>query len=143
MQPPEFFQGMFNVPDQSLMEKHNMLQPLTMPEQLMLLGPLELLSPSTSSSNSIPSGYSSPISPHVGPFTPVHTLDRQYSPDECEQGLPEPQSIQCDSPTDTGMRYPTYSWENTDMWANSSSEMMLGEDFDLNSIPPFEIGNAK
>lgn len=29
------------------------------------------------------------------------------------------------------------------MWANSSSEMMLGEDFDLNSIPPIEIGNAK
>lgn len=29
------------------------------------------------------------------------------------------------------------------MWANGSSEMMLGEDFDLNSIPPIELGNAK
>jgi len=29
------------------------------------------------------------------------------------------------------------------MWANGSSEIMLGEDFDLNSIPPIELGNAK
>jgi hypothetical protein len=41
------------------------------------------------------------------------------------------------------MQFPTYPWENTDLWANSSSEMMLGEDFDLNSIPPIELGNAK
>jgi len=143
--PPEFYQGMFNMPDQTpLMDKHNMLQPLTMPEQPMLLSPVELLSPSPTSSTSLSSGYSSPTSPHAGPFTPVHTLHRQYSLEECEHGpLSASQTIDCDSPTDLGMPYPAYSWENTDMWANGGSEMMLGEDFDLNSIPPIELGNAK
>lgn len=28
------------------------------------------------------------------------------------------------------------------MWANGS-EIMLGDDFDLNAIPPIELGNAK
>jgi hypothetical protein len=143
--PPEFYQGMFNMPDPSpFTDKHNALQPLTMPEQPMMLSPLELVSPSSStSSNSIPSGYSSPTSPQAGPFTPVHTLHRQYSLDDCELGhLSESRPIDCDSPTDLGMPYPAYSWENTDMWANGS-EMMLGEDFDLNSIPPIELGNAK
>jgi len=145
--PPEFYQGMFDIPDQALLtDKHNTLQPLTMPEQPMLLGPLELISPSssTSSNSSIPSGYSSPTSPHPGPFTPVHTLHRQYSLEDCEHGhLSESQTIDCDSPTDLGMPYPAYSWENTDLWANGGSEMMLGEDFDLNAIPPIELGNAK
>jgi hypothetical protein len=142
--PPEFFHGMFNVPDQTpLTDKHNTLQPLALPEQPMLLAPLELISPVSSSSGSLPSGYSSPTSPHLGPFTPVHTLHRQYSLDECEHGHPsESQTIDCDSPPDVGMQFPSYPWENN-MWANGSSEMMLGEDFDLNSIPPIELGNGK
>jgi hypothetical protein len=134
---------MFNIPDQApLMDKHNTLRPLTLPEQPMLLGPLELISPSSStSSTSLPSGYSSPSSPQSGPFTPVHTLHRQYSPEQCEPGhLPQ---IDCDSPTDMGMQFPAYPWEHTDLWANGSSEMMMGEDFDLNSIPPIELGNGK
>jgi len=143
--PPEYYQGIYNVPDQApLVDKHNMLQPLTMPEQPMLLAPLELISPSSSSSHSIPSGYSSPTSPQPGPFTPVHTLHRQYSMDDCEHNLlSDSQIVDCDSPTDMVMQYPAYPWENNDMWANGSSEMMLGEDFDLNSIPPIELGNAK
>jgi len=56
--------------------------------------------------------------------------------------MSDSQTLDCDSPTDLGMPYSTYSWENTDMWANGS-EMMLGEDFDLNAIPPIELGNAK
>jgi hypothetical protein len=134
---------MFHVPDQGpLMDKHSGLQPLTVPEQPMLLAPLELISPSSSAS-SIPSEYSSPTSPHGGPFTQAHTLHRQYSLDECEHShFSEPQTIDCDSPTDMVMHYPAYPWEN-DMWANGGSEMMLGEDFDLNSIPPIELGNAK
>jgi hypothetical protein len=136
---------MFHVPDQApLSDKHNMLQPLTMPAQPMLLSSLELVSPSTASSHSIPSGYSSPTSQHGGPFTPVHTLHRQYSLEECDQGhLAESHVIDCDSPTDMGLEYPSYSWANTNMWANGGSEMMLGEDFDLNSIPPIELGNEK
>lgn len=150
--PPEFYQGMFDMPDQApLTDRHNTLHPLTMPEP-MLLTSLDLISPSSTSSTSIPSasstsgssGYSSPTSPHAGPFTPVHTLHRQYSLEDCEQNqLSESQIIDCDSPTDMGIQYPAYSWENTDMWANGGSEMMLGEDFDLNSIPPIELGNAK
>jgi hypothetical protein len=54
--------------------------------------------------------------------------------------MSESQTI--DSSVDMGMSYPAYSWENTEMWTNGS-EMMLGEDFDLNSIPPIELGNTK
>jgi len=139
--PPEFYQGMFDMPNQTLMDKHNTLQPLTMPEHPMLLAPHELISPASS----MTSGYSSPTSPPLRPYTPVHMLPRQYSlPYESSETshLSESQMIDCDSPTDAGMQYPSYSWEETNMWSNDT-EMLMGEDYDLNSIPPIELGNAK
>lgn len=126
-------------------EKHNTLHRLDIAEP-MHLAPHELISPASSNGSSLTSsGYSSPTSPQVGPFTPVHTLPRQYSlPNEDEQLSPieSQQPMDYDSPTDMSLQYPAYSWEESNMWTHGQ-EMILGDDFDLNAIPPIELGNSK
>lgn len=130
-QPPEFYQGMF---DQTPMEnKHNMLHPLNV-EQTMLVAPHELVSPASTMS-----GYSSPTSPHSGPFTPVQPMHRQYS-------LGNEHGVSCESQLygspDLALDYGQWGDGSNGMWENGQ-EMLFNGDFDLNSIPPIELGNAK
>lgn len=136
---------MFNEQHQhALADKQNTLQ-LSMPEPLHV-APHELISPASSIQSSFnSSGYSSPTSPQAGPFTPVHTLQRQYSlPYHSEEHSPvEMQSMDSGSPSAVPLEYQPYSWAGgSNMWANSQ-EMILGDDFDLNAIPPIELGTGK
>lgn len=140
---PQFYTGMFDqTPDRQT------LQPLTMPEHPQMVSPHELLSPATSSSMHSRSGYSSPTSPPAGPYTPVqHATQHPYNPmphEVDEHGyLAESQQTlqQCGSPIDMNIEYPESLWNDNSMWGNSQ-EILLGENFDLNSIPPIELGDG-
>ena len=135
LQAPQFFTGMF---EQSP-ERQN-LPALSMPEPQMMVAPHELMSPSSMHSHS---GYSSPTSSPSGPYTPVqHATQHPYPmPQEVDEHgyLGEAQTLQCGSPIDMNIEYPESLWSDN-MWANGQ-EILLGEDFDLNAIPPIELGH--
>lgn len=130
--------GMF---DQTpLGDRQNNLGPLTMPEPSMMISPHDLTSPA--------SGYSSPMSPASGPYTPVqhpahhHQFTLPQDVDEHSGYLGEPaQAFHCSSPMDLNIEYPEALWGDSHMWGGGQ-EILLGEDFDLNAIPPIELGHA-
>jgi len=137
-QPPlhstDFFQDMFNMTGQASPSLHR----LTVPEQPLLQSGQQTISPSSS----IASGSSGPPSPHSGPYTPSLFA---AAPSSCDDFSSNPNSaveLQLPDLVD----YPIYGWENN-LWeggaASAAAEMLIGEDFDLASIPPIELGLSK
>jgi hypothetical protein len=101
------------------------------------------------------SGASSPVSPNAGPFTPTatmlaHSFSRLSSGDEYAahgtNACPTEPQLQPDHAQQLQMQqdleFSAYSWENNALWP-SGTEMLLGDDFDLNAIPPIELGLPK
>lgn len=84
------------------------------------------------------SGTSSPVSPNAGPFTPTANMlassFSRLSSDGYEQNEQQLRAQQ-------ELEFHAFSWENND-WP-SGSEMFLGDDFDINAIPPIELGLPK
>jgi hypothetical protein len=120
---------MFNIPSQL---SH---------EQMPLLPPHQLISPSSSG----------PSSPASGPFTPTSALLASFShlgtsPDQahyphCGSESQSQAELDLQMEMQLQQEYASYSWE-TNMWPGNT-ELLLGNDFDLGSIPPIELGVPK
>jgi hypothetical protein len=152
IQTPEFFQNMFNMGGQPMGRGSvPSLQPLNMMQDPSMLLPShsQIVSPTSS----IASSSSGPSSPTSGPFTPMFNqlcgsdfTHQLHDVNDCGADLPQ---TQADLELQTELQlqqdlYSSYSWENNSIWpANSGNEMLLGEDFDLNAIPPIELGLPK
>jgi len=117
LQSSEYYQGMF-------MPTHQMLPPLQIGGALSQ------------------SGASSPVSPNAGPFTPTttsmlaHSFSRLSSGDEYAEQNEQQLQLQQD------LEFQAFSWENNAIWP-SGAEILLGDDFDINAIPPIELGLPK
>jgi len=64
---------------------------------------------------------------------------------DCARDLPQTQA-DLDLQTELQLQqdlYSSYTWESNSIWPASGGEILLGEDFDLNSIPPIELGLPK
>ena len=78
----------------------------------------------------------SPASSHTGPFTPADALRMM------QLALPQkdvPDNV--DGDTDVVSELPFGFWPTETLWANM--EGLMPEDFNLNSIPPVELGLAQ
>lgn len=117
---PEFYQNMFNV--------RPTLHPLALPVQHHLMSPADsiassLVSPSSSTS-------SGPPSPHSDLY-----VSQQL------QHLPPPQPNSATELLLPDFDFANYAWEQ-DMWTNAGDGLLM-EGFDLDSIPPIELGLSK
>lgn len=142
IQPPEYFQNMFDMPGQTYMENSNApsLNPLMTYNQSMLLPAHQIFSPSSS----VGSGSSGPSSPNSGPFTPTaHALAQSFA--ELSSGGNVFQRFQAERSADPKTqaerdeedrkKYLYRPWETTND--------LFSDDFDLSAIPPIELGMPK
>ncbi|EGO04065.1 hypothetical protein SERLA73DRAFT_84266 [Serpula lacrymans var. lacrymans S7.3] len=142
-----FYQGMYDLSAQTpTAEKNNLpiLHPLTMPDGSSLLRPSQQIA---SPASSVTSGSSGPPSPHSGPFTPHEALPAAaFSFHEASHDLQNtscsPDSQSNNAHLDMHHAYPDYGWDSTATWGGSG-DMLLNDDFDLNSIPAIELGLPK
>lgn len=90
--------------------------------------------------------FSSPVSPSSppgAPFTPAESLSMlslSLASHSCAQpngGFPEDVNAEVQG---NEMSYPTYTWPSDSFWPD---EAMIPDDFDLNSIPPIELGMSQ
>jgi hypothetical protein len=162
LQSSEFLRSMFDMSGQPAIGQRNEVMPLQglpMSQDPSVLLPAHQI---MSSSSSIGSGSSGPSSPRSGPFTPTSSMlchsFSQLNPsgDSPHQQLhhnnnngcaPEQQSqtdleLQMEMQLQQDLEFASYSWENNSMW-QTGPEILLGDDFDLNSIPPIELGLPK
>jgi hypothetical protein len=151
LQSAEFFPEIFLVNNQSQCRTLPQLQTFGMiQDQGLLLQPHQLVSPASS----IGSGSPVPSSPSTGPFTPTQTLMSSFSQlctsdfNQLASGgcMAAPQSqSDVDLQTDLQLQqdlFSSFSWEQNSIWP-SGGEVLLGDDFDLNAIPPIELGLPK
>jgi hypothetical protein len=160
LQSTEFFPDMFTINNgQSASRILPPLQSLGMiQDQSMLFHSHQLVSPSSSIGSGSPAP-SSPCSAHFTPYTPTPTQAMlssftQLSTSDFGQlpnvgcGAPTPASqLLTDEELQTDLQlqqdlYSSFSWESNSIWP-SGGEMLLGDDFDLNAIPPIELGLPK
>ncbi|KAG6907619.1 hypothetical protein DXG01_008196 [Tephrocybe rancida] len=141
LQSSEFLQSMFSMAG---LQTRESLHPLDISSEPMLLPSHQIVSPSSS----VGTNSSGPSSPYSGPLTPQSAMlphHHGFSPLSNEDSLPEPGS-QADIDLQIEMQlqqeYAQFSWATADSWQNNS-ELLLGNDFDLNAIPPIELGVAK
>ncbi|KAK7027446.1 slightly ste11-like protein [Paramarasmius palmivorus] len=132
-------------PTRATVFRSNAVNPLTMPhESTMLLPAHSIISPASS----IASGSSGPSSPAAGPFTPTSNMlphpafsqlgQQCIPPDTCSPEMHQEQEFMpMEMQGDIG--YSSYSWDNSSMW-HGESAMLASGDFDINSIPPIELG---
>jgi hypothetical protein len=66
----------------------------------------------------------------------AHSFSRLSSGDEYAEQNEQQLQIQQD------LEFQAFSWENNTIWP-SGAEILLGDDFDINSIPPIELGLSK
>ncbi|KAF8069241.1 hypothetical protein FPV67DRAFT_1491604 [Lyophyllum atratum] len=142
LQSSEFLRSMFSM--DSIPQREG-LHPLDVSHETMLLPPHQLISPSSSAG----SGSSGPSSPCSGPFTPNSAvLSQSFSrlTTSNEPSHPEPRSqaeMDLQMEMQLQQEYAQYSWETNQLWSNTNSELLLGDDFDLSAIPPIELGVPK
>ena len=129
---------MFSTPGQ----QSSQLSHLSVPDNnAVLLSANQLVSPLSSIGSS-----SGPSSPAAGPYTPVsallaesYTLSNPCSIDAQVQAQAE---INLQMEMQMQQEFATYSWgSNGSLWGSDS--VLLRDDFDLNSIPPIELGMPK
>lgn len=138
LQSSEFLRNMFNTSGQ---RNFTQLHHLTVPDHTsMLLSANQIVSPS-SSMGSTSSGRSSPSS---GPYTPVTALlSENYIPsDPCSADAQAQAEMDLQMEMQMQQEFAAYSWgTNGSLWGSES--ILLRDDFDLNSIPPIELGMPK
>lgn len=113
---------------------------------MLLTSSNQLVSPSSSCS-------SGPSSPNTSPYTPTSAmLAHQFSQlsasgdsshNQHSRGCGSEPQTQAELDLQVEMQlqqeYASYSWETNSLWP-TGPEMLMGDDFDLNSIPPIELG---
>ena len=131
---------MFSTPAQRN-PQFSQLHPLSMSEHNAVLLPAnQIVSPSSS----ISSTSSGPSSPASAPYTPVSTLlSENYVPsDPCSTDAQAQAEIDLQMEMQIQQEFAAYSWGNNgSLWGSES--VLLRDDFDLNSIPPIELGVPK
>lgn len=133
---------MFNLPTpQQQQQGQGPLHALSMSTHTQLLHH-QLVSPTSSSG----SGASSP---NNSPYTPTSTMLTQSfahlsASDSSSSNAAGPTQAELDLQMEMQLQqeFAAYNWESTSVWP-SGTEMLLGDDFDLNSIPPIELGMPK
>jgi hypothetical protein len=88
-------------------------------------------------------GTSCVSSPSSGPYTPVSTISENYvSSDPCSADAQAQAEIDLQMEMQMQQEFAAYSWGNNgSLWGSES--ILLRDDFDLNSIPPIELGVPK
>ncbi|KAG9308228.1 hypothetical protein JVU11DRAFT_12246 [Chiua virens] len=87
------------------------------------------------------SSVSGPSSPASNTFPPVNCMQAGFSYPPCGELNPQVEAgTFCGGPLDNvQLGYPPCSWEATGAWGNQNP-MLAGDEFDMNAIPPVEIG---
>lgn len=166
LMPPLFGQGAFEANlsvSSELLRSMFSLDPHGSPLEPLDFDPSSMLHP-LSSASSIGSGSSGPSSPQSGPFTPTSSTMLEHSFSQLDTSDSRRPSIHGEGDWDLphmGMemlQYPesnmpqdfcdsSFSWgtENSSpMWNNPDSAVMFaGDDFDVNAIPPIQLGVPK
>ncbi|KAG6844502.1 hypothetical protein H0H87_006388 [Tephrocybe sp. NHM501043] len=136
LQSSEFLQSMFSMA--GLETTRESLHPLDV-SPAMLLPAHQIVSPASS----VGTSSSGPSSPYDGPYTP-HTgvLPHGFS-QSGDESYPEPSQDEIDLQMEMQLQqeYAQFSWQTADAWQGHSE--LLGNDFDLNAIPPIELGRSK
>ncbi len=106
-----------------------------------LLPPHQMFSPTSSA------GSSGPSSPVAGPYTPLSSIAAQSFTQQlagADVPVPEPRQGELELSHDMQLQHDlsSYAWDAGSIWP-MGSEILLGDDFDLNAIPGIELGNAK
>ncbi|KAG6827398.1 hypothetical protein H0H92_011949 [Tricholoma furcatifolium] len=130
LQPSEFLQGMFSMAGFRPGELH----PLDVSPDTLLPPPHQhqIISPSSATSSS------GPPSPYSDTLTPLSAYT-QLSP--TEHGSPVDLDLQMEMQLQ--QEYAQFNWSsNNDSW-HGESDLLVGDDFDLNAIPPIELGMPK
>jgi hypothetical protein len=151
-----FYQTPFNmstVPQPSIEATSSSLHPLQIPQgpSILLPNQQQILSPVSS----IDSSSSNPSSPYAGPYDPASVIAASYHAQALQSQTSEP-SVCATAPTPMSdasaqqafdmfaFQYNgNFSWDQQGGLWQDPSQVMIGEDFDLNSIPPIELGIAK
>ena len=146
-QSSEFLRSMFS--STSHRNSHSQLHHLTVPEH----SPPILLSSSTNNQILSPcsSTSSGPSSPSSAPYTPVSAtlLTENYIPSDLDAQAQAEIDLQMEMQMQ--QEFAAFSWANNNtsssnnnsnhLWGSDS--VLLRDDFDLNSIPPIELGVPK
>lgn len=106
-----------------------------------LLPPHQMISPASSA------GSSGPSSPVAGPYTPLSSIATQSFTQQLagvDMSVPEPRQGELELSNEMQLQHDlsSYTWDTSSLWP-TGSEILLGDDFDLNAIPAIELGNAK
>jgi len=148
LQSSEFLRHMYNSTGQQRTGPGPLSQ-LTLPSSESLLLPAhQIVSPSSS----IGSGSSGPSSPNVGPYTPTSAfLSQNYTHLAPDASLEAQAQAEMDLQMEMQMQqeFANFTWGGgaacnggNSMWPNEPS-VLLGDDFDINAIPPLELGVPK
>ncbi|KAF5356885.1 hypothetical protein D9756_006832 [Leucocoprinus leucothites] len=134
LQSSEFLRNIFAMPNLTSASQKNDLALATSQEFL----------PSISPASSV--GSSGPSSPVSSPYTPLNGIANQSFTQQLagiDMPIPEPRQGELDMPTDMHTQQDlSYTWDANSIWP-TGSEMLLGDDFDLNAIPAIELGSGK
>ncbi|KDQ54316.1 hypothetical protein JAAARDRAFT_209433 [Jaapia argillacea MUCL 33604] len=118
------------------------MQQFNMPQDpSVLLPPHEILSPSLTPSSGSTSPSHGPVTP-ISIYSPAFPNAREpYVASMQESHMGNKEGYIADSfPQDP--QYPVCSWQDASVWA-SGPNIFFGEDFDVNAIPPIELGLPK
>lgn len=116
---------------------HGMFENPSAPHPLSISTDLSMLSQQmVSPASSITSASSGP---HTGPYTPASAFSYHEAPRDL--ACAEIESPMSGSPLDNvHFGYPeSYSWEGQGAW-ESHGDLLAGDEFDLNAIPPIQLG---
>lgn len=118
---------------------HGMFENPSAPHPLSISTDMSMLSQQmVSPASSIPSASSGP---HSGPYTPASAFSYHEAPRDLACAEIESQSPMSGSPLDNvHFGYPeSYNWEGQGAW-ESHGDLLAGDEFDLNAIPPIQLG---
>lgn len=121
------FQGMFELPGQSVPLSKNNLSSLSIPQD-SVLSQNDLVSPTSTF------GTMSPTSPEDGPFSPLVGYPHTQSLDGAFGFVPHADGACINQ---SFMEYPSYGWGNAE-WQNVN-EIGSSDEYDLSSIPAVEL----
>ncbi|KAF9449420.1 hypothetical protein P691DRAFT_791143 [Macrolepiota fuliginosa MF-IS2] len=137
LQSSEFLRNIFAMPNLPSASQKNDEMQLNIPSN-DLLPPHQMISPASSV------GSSGPSSPASGPYTPLAHMGQSFTQQLAGADMPVHEHRELELPTDMQLQQDmsSYTWDNTAIWP-SGSEILLGDDFDLNAIPAIELGSGK